>query len=290
MAVVQISKIQIRRGKKNSTTGVPQLSSGELAWAVDSQQLYIGSGSVAEGSPAVGNVEVLTEQTNILSLLGGYQYASNDTGFPWSVERTFQSKLDETVSVKDFGAVGNGIVDDTVAFQLALEKLFLSPYTTYYKKLLVPTGRYLIANNLYIPTNTVLVGENPRGSVIVLGTTLASKTISFENVNMGRVGDATWQSGTMPVNVLISNLTFDTTYGTVDITGLNNSTFDNVTFRGGYNSLGDAITTPAVYFNNAAFGTRTNYINFTACTFNHVDIGVKITQADDFETVVKLLY
>ena len=34
MAVVQISKIQVRRGKKN-TTGMPQLASGELAWAID---------------------------------------------------------------------------------------------------------------------------------------------------------------------------------------------------------------------------------------------------------------
>ena len=46
MAVVQISKIQIRRGKKNSDSGVPQLSSAELAWAVDTQELFIGNGSV----------------------------------------------------------------------------------------------------------------------------------------------------------------------------------------------------------------------------------------------------
>jgi hypothetical protein len=297
MAVVQISKIQIRRGKKNSTTGVPQLSSGELAWAVDSQQLYIGSGSVLDGAPAVGNVEVLTEQTNILSLLGSYKYASGDTGFPWSVGRSFQSKLDDTVSVKDFGAYGDGIHDDTAAFQLALEKLFLNTNTVYYKKLLVPTGRYLIAGNLYIPTNAILVGECPRGlspisenshgSVIVLGTSSTPRTVRFQNKNKDRVGDVTWQSGTMPVNVLISDLTFDTTYGTVDITGLNNSTFDNVTFQGGFTALGDSITTPAVLFNNAALGTRTNYINFTACKFNHVDIGVKMTQAQDLETIVK---
>ncbi len=60
MAVVQISKIQIRRGKKN-ISGMPQLASGELAWAVDSQELYIGNGSVGEGAPAVGNTKILTE-------------------------------------------------------------------------------------------------------------------------------------------------------------------------------------------------------------------------------------
>ena len=46
MAVVQISKIQLRRGKK-LTSGLPQLASGELAWAIDTQELYIGNGAVA---------------------------------------------------------------------------------------------------------------------------------------------------------------------------------------------------------------------------------------------------
>ena len=54
MAVVQISKIQIRRGRKNTGSGLPQLSSGELGWAIDSQELYIGNGAVAEGAPTVG--------------------------------------------------------------------------------------------------------------------------------------------------------------------------------------------------------------------------------------------
>ena len=43
MAVVQISKIQVRRGRKNGESGIPQLSSGEFAWAVDSQELFIGN-------------------------------------------------------------------------------------------------------------------------------------------------------------------------------------------------------------------------------------------------------
>jgi hypothetical protein len=34
MAVVQISRIQVRRGQKQ-VTGMPQLASGEIAWAVD---------------------------------------------------------------------------------------------------------------------------------------------------------------------------------------------------------------------------------------------------------------
>jgi len=58
VAVVQISRIQIRRGQKNTGTGLPQLASGELGWAIDSQELYIGNGAVSEGAPAVGNTNI----------------------------------------------------------------------------------------------------------------------------------------------------------------------------------------------------------------------------------------
>ena len=60
MAVVQISRIQVRRGKKG-VDNLPQLASGELGWAIDTQEFYVGNGSVSEGAPAVGNTKVLTE-------------------------------------------------------------------------------------------------------------------------------------------------------------------------------------------------------------------------------------
>ena len=68
MAVVQISKIQIRRGRKNTGSGLPQLSSGELGWAIDSQELYIGNGAVAEGAPTVGNTKILTQEDDLFEI------------------------------------------------------------------------------------------------------------------------------------------------------------------------------------------------------------------------------
>jgi len=57
MAVVQISRIQHRRGLSEN---LPQLSSAELGWSIDTQELYIGNGTIDEGAPEVGNTRILT--------------------------------------------------------------------------------------------------------------------------------------------------------------------------------------------------------------------------------------
>lgn len=58
MAVIQISKIQVRRGLQEN---LPTLSSGELGWSVDARRLYIGNGTLVEGAPIIGVTEILTE-------------------------------------------------------------------------------------------------------------------------------------------------------------------------------------------------------------------------------------
>jgi len=58
MAVIQISKIQVRRGLQEN---LPQLASGELGWSIDDRRLYIGNGTLVEGAPTVGITEILTE-------------------------------------------------------------------------------------------------------------------------------------------------------------------------------------------------------------------------------------
>jgi len=74
MAVVQISRIQVRRGQKNQGSGLPQLASGEIAWAVDTQEMFVGNGAVAEGAPYVGNTKILTEHDNLLDFVEQYVY------------------------------------------------------------------------------------------------------------------------------------------------------------------------------------------------------------------------
>jgi len=64
-----------------------------------------------------------------------------------AVLRTAQAKLRETVSVKDFGAVGDGVTDDTAAIQAAVDA---TPFGT----LVFPTGTYRITSPIVITTDS----------------------------------------------------------------------------------------------------------------------------------------
>jgi hypothetical protein len=67
-----------------------------------------------------------------------------------AVQTTVQAKLRETVSVKDFGAVGNGVADDTVAIQNAIDTGF---------QVQIPDGTYLITDSLRLYENSRLIGS-----------------------------------------------------------------------------------------------------------------------------------
>ena len=182
MAVVQISRIQIRRGKAQEGTGLPQLASGEMAWAIDTQELYIGNGSVSEGAPTVGNTKLLTAndlsaQGNLLALLQ-YVYKVNDpsiitgTSVNNPISRSIQERLDDRVSTIEFGCVGNGTTDDTPALQRAINELFLNPNGAAHTQtdaripLEMPAGVFLTKKPLYVPSYTTILGAGNEKTII----------------------------------------------------------------------------------------------------------------------------
>lgn len=81
-----------------------------------------------------------------------------------AVLRTQQDKAREFVSVKDYGAVGNGVTDDTTAFTNAFAAA---------RKVFVPAGTYILANAI-LPANTELFGE---GDATILKMVAASSDV-----------------------------------------------------------------------------------------------------------------
>jgi hypothetical protein len=182
MAVIEIAKIQVRRGQANQT-GMPQLDSGEFGWAIDTQQLYIGNGSVAEGAPAVGNTEIVTVQniSNFFKTATAYTYEGN-TGYivntgpqgSGSTQRTLQNKLDDTVSLADFGVPGDGnsLTPDGAPvyqqIQQAIDEIFTNDTNvpSNRKKLHFPAGMYVITGTIYVPPYASIAGDGPDRTVL----------------------------------------------------------------------------------------------------------------------------
>lgn len=74
-----------------------------------------------------------------------------------SIKRTLHDKNNDLVSVKDFGVVGDGVTDDTVAFQAAIDSK---------KSLYIPDGIYLISSTLTImATDSLCIAGNNFGHV-----------------------------------------------------------------------------------------------------------------------------
>jgi hypothetical protein len=228
MAVLQISRIQIRRGTAQGGSGIPQLASGELAWALDTQELWIGNGSVSEGSPAVGNTKIITQNDfttsgNVLNLIQHiYRVTSNSiqTGPTANspVSRTLQDRLDDQVSVIDFGAVGDGTTDDTAAIQRAINQIYLNPIgkasgTTdsaiaSRRSLEFAAGTYRITSTIYIPSYTSITGAGRDKTIIKFSGT--GPAIRFVN-DLSTIGSPSALENTtgtnQPRNITIEKLT-----------------------------------------------------------------------------------
>jgi len=186
MAVVQISKIQVRRGKKNQGTGMPQLASGELAWAIDTQELFIGSGAISEGAPTVRNTKVLTDKDSLLELVGQYRY-QYDSQLQYSpvsgaISRTLQNRLDDgKVSARNFGILPStelpiGQLDQTSKIQQAINSIAATTKVT----LEFDPGEYEFSQTITLPANIDIAGFGKDVTVFKFNSTgIAFDTVEF---------------------------------------------------------------------------------------------------------------
>jgi hypothetical protein len=78
-----------------------------------------------------------------------------------AVQRTALTKFRDTVSVKDFGAVGDGVTDDAAAITAAIATG---------KAVYLPTGTYKVLTTIVIPTQAMIFGDGKVKTKILAGT------------------------------------------------------------------------------------------------------------------------
>jgi len=225
MAVIEIARIQVRRGQELQT-GVPQLEPGEFGWAQDTENLYIGK-RISEGAVDDNNTRILTENdiSNIFSLLNITSTATILTPYQYrpeasyissaTISRFIQNKLDEYVSLTEFGVVSSFTATDiSTEFQTAVNTLFLNGTFDSYERndarreLKIPPGNYYISSAIELPPYAVIKGESPELTKLTL---VSSTTNIFRTIDAdGNTFEDGMQSGVKRSrSVVIKDLTLE---------------------------------------------------------------------------------
>lgn len=296
MAVVQISRIQVRRGLSQD---LPQLSSGEFGWAIDERKLYIGNGTTAEGAPQIGNTEILTQFSDVLALFDSYSFKGLEGGFEVltgdsfldRINRTLINKLDDFVNVRDFGAVGRGAADDTDAVVRALKNLYNN--TNYgaapeqHRTIHFPAGKYRISGQvLKILPWTRITGEGKACTEIIqIDSTQPTVIRLVDNFNQfnSAFGD---QQGTNPAlidqyqieDIAIVN-TSSSTSAAMIVDGGEDAVFNRVRFDCGAIDLASVTSTAGhatVSFTGNSTTQKTRNFKFHQCDFVNSAHGTEI--------------
>lgn len=301
MAIVQISRITQRKGLQEN---LPQLAGAEFGWSIDERRLFIGNGTLQEGAPVIGNTEILTEFSDILAFQTNYTYSGQaaagyaaqtgpTAGSPISL--SLQNWLDQFATVKDFGAVGDGVTDDTAAINRALYQLYCRELNPQIRRaLFFPAGVYKITESIIIPPYATLYGDGPDSSIIQM----VSGDDSALRAYVARTGDSLQQTGVnigtngavTPQYITIANMGFQSLDPDVDILLLEDvstCSLSNVTFTGPLGTADldtDADDTAGIRFSSTV-SLICNTITIDRCEFTGTTFGISTQQQTNGVTV-----
>jgi hypothetical protein len=301
MAIVQISRITQRKGLQEN---LPQLAGAEFGWSIDERRLFIGNGTLQEGAPVIGNTEILTEFSDILAFQTNYTYSGQaaagyaaqtgpTSGSP--ISQSLQNWLDQFATVKDFGAVGDGVTDDTAAINRALFQIYCREVNPQIRRgLFFPAGVYKITESIIIPPFATLYGEGADNSIIQM----SSGDDSALRAYVARTGDSLQQTGVnignngaiVPQYVTIANMGFESLDPDVDvflIEDINNCSLTGVTFTGPLVQADldtDADDTAGLRFASTA-SLVCNTVTVDRCVFSGTTYGIATEQQTNGVTV-----
>jgi hypothetical protein len=285
LAIVQISRITQRKGLQEN---LPQLAGAELGWSIDERRLFIGNGTLEEGAPVIGNTEILTEFSDIIPLVQDYTYngvaatgytvqTGEAPGTP--VQLSLQDWMDQFATVKDFGAVGDGVEDDTEAINRALYQLYCREVNPAIRRsLFFPAGVYRVEGTIVVPPYATLIGEGINNSIIQMAAGSTADYVMQTGDSLQQIGvDIGTNGATPPQSITVENMSFQSLIS-MNIALVDRAVgciFNQVSFAGPFttttiadpNTRGDtacvrfassnALVTQQIKFNNCSFGGTT---------------------------------
>ena len=177
-----------------------------------------------------------------------------------------------SVSVKDYDAAGDGVADDTDAFQTAINEMSSDGGGT----VCFPTGTYLLTDTITMADNVTLTGAGP-GSIL---------TPAYASLDVNRVIDNDWVNGNS--NIALQNFTIDRTGAYVThgvlFNGIDSLLIDGITIFGdpgsGLNSGCIGISSVGPLDEAVAHITSTN-VRVVNCDLRDVwNYGVQVGDVD----------
>ena len=228
---------------------------GALPKTIPASSSPVSTGGIADGAwRSVGDIALrYSGDGSQLSVLA----AGSDT------PRTLADRFADVVNVKDFGAVGDGITDDTRSIQAAINAA--NPFG---KKIYVPAGRYK-CGPLIAKQGFKLFGSGNRhnSSTIEANISLFLCDLADGEAFISYVGDGKWPEG----EVEIDNLAFENLNslgGTAGVVAANNRVFW---------AVGDSADVyPTRWIQKKEGGANCPKSVFTRCTFSKFFIGIDI--------------
>jgi len=247
-AALVLAGTALASGNAGISTGLTALASGNAGLVSASNkvpisggymtgQLFAASGVVVSGTLSrngfnvvtVGDVETVTStmiasgtiidaDVNISGAINATKLNFLQAGAS-GVARTVDSKLKDTVSVKDFGAVGDGVTDDTAAYLAAIATG---------KNVYFPKGTYFVA-----PVASPTINARLSGAVLSSGQTVfgdgASSVIKWNTGVAATV--QTLMMITSGLNIVVRDLRFTGAALAVQIKASADGGVDGVTFE-----------------------------------------------------------
>jgi len=227
--------------------------------------------------------------------LVGFKQAGSSGIAGGAVSRTVSTKLQEMISVKDFGATGNGYTDDSGPIQAAINFVSNSVGNSY-GELYFPAGTYRLNNQLVVYAPIYLIGAGPGTSGSPAGqmsTALVWYGNSSPMITFGRAGGPTFSGGGVSRMSLDGRnlahsclMVTDTIHGEFTSLGLYRATSAclNITssysgtYPMGYHTFTDLNIATTVNGTNACYGIKVDgsttggltTAGVTSCTFDGV--------------------